>query len=109
LVVRDNRIGTGSIDDVEVFEKVDVPMEGSDLIRNLNVVVRFPIFELVNPVGGRQDIHLAKIATKKSVEQGRFTSFDLAHHHEQEWLAKVRHQVLQVAQRVVRRPDLMSE
>ena len=57
----------------------------------------------------REHIDLAKLTTEKSVQKRRFAGFDLTHHDKEEWLAELRNQVLQVAQSVLRRPDLVCK
>ena len=84
-------------------------MERCDVVGNLDIIILFAILELVDAIGRREHIDLAKFATEKSVQQRRFAGFNLANDDKQEWLAEVRNQVLQVAQSVFRRPDLVGE
>ena len=46
------------------------------------------ILEEINAVGGGQDVGAAELAAEEGIEHGGFTCLDLAHHDEEEGLAK---------------------
>ena len=77
------------------------------MVGYLDVIFVVAILKIVDAISCRQDIDLTKVATEKRIQHRRFARLDLADNDKQEWLAKVRSEVLQVAQRVawVRRFD----
>src|SRR5580704_10771296 len=108
-MIRDDRVCSRGIDNVEVFQKINRPVTGSHVLGYLDVVLVVAILKDVNAISCREDIDLTKVVTEKRIQHRRFARLDLADNHKQEWLAQVRGEAFQVTQCSLGRADLLRK
>src|ERR1041385_2607855 len=89
LVLGHHRVGSRSIDDVEILEERNRQISFRQLGGYFDRFVLGPVAENVNAVCCRQDIDFREILAEKRIQQRRFSRFHFADDDKEQRLANV--------------------